>query len=226
MKKKVSISDKALKLINNKQIKPIPKWEFVVKSLGLWLEFIICLILLVLGIGITWFGLVDNIIIPYLWLFIAVVFLILSFLLFEKTKKAYRFQRWQVIALIVVVGITIGGVIFKMGLAGKADRHFESRFGFYRKIVPMKMIVWNNPMQGYLSGEITFITDTNNFKIKDFNGNIWTIISQNPIIRSKVKMLVGEEIKLIGTKTGNNSFAAQEVRPWNGKGKNMMKENH
>jgi len=49
---------------------------------------------LVLGVSLSWFGLIDNIIAPYLWLFIAAVFLTLSYLLFEKTKKAYHFQKW------------------------------------------------------------------------------------------------------------------------------------
>lgn len=225
MKKKINISDKALKLINQQQLKPIPKWEFVAKNWGLWLGFFISLGLLILGIGVSWFGLIDNIITPYLWLFIAFIFLGLTFLLFEKTKRAYRFQKWQVAIMIGVVGIVVGGAIFKIGLASMVDRSLESRVSFYRQMVPMRMMVWNNPDQGYLSGVITDITDTNNFEIKDFNGNTWRVTGQDPLIRGRVQMIVGEEIKLIGTQTSANSFSVDEVRPWNGMMQNMMKEN-
>ena len=225
MKKKINISDKALKLINQQQMKPIPKWELVMKNWGLWLVLIISLGLLILGVGISWFGLVDNIIVPYLWLFIAILFLPLSFLLFEKTKRAYRFQKWQVIGLISVIGMTAGGLIFKIGVANQVDRTLESRISFYRQMVPMRMVVWNNPKSGYLSGEIVSVNSVNDFKIRDFNGNNWNITGQNPMVRGRVKMVVGEEIKLIGTQIDTNSFVVYEVRPWNGVGKNMMKEN-
>lgn len=225
MKKKTNISDKALKLINQQQLRPIPKWEFVVKNWGLWLGFIISLGFLVLGTGVSWFGLADNIITPYLWLFIAILFLGLSFLLFKKTKRAYRFQKWQVITLIIIVGLTIGGAIFKLGVASRVDRSLELRSSLYRQMVPMRMIVWNNPEQGYLSGEIINIINTNNFQIKDFNNKVWIISGQNPLIRGRVQMVIGEEIKLIGTQTGTNNFSVDEVRPWNGMGQNMMKEN-
>ncbi|MBP9817888.1 hypothetical protein KBC75_04035 [Candidatus Shapirobacteria bacterium] len=225
MKKKKNISDKALELINQQQLKPIPKWEFVVKNWGLWLGFIVSLGLLVLGVGISWFGLVDNIITPYLWVFIALFFLGTAFLLFEKTKKAYRFQKWQVISLILIVGLITGGIIFRVGLASRIDRNLESRSNFYRQMVPMRLVVWNNPKQGYLSGEILSLNSANNFQIKDFNNKVWTISGQNPLIRGRVQMIVGEEIKLIGSQTGVNSFFVDEVRPWSGKGQNMMKEN-
>lgn len=226
MKKKINISDKALKLINQKQIKPIPKWEFVFKNWGLWLGFLICLILLVLGVSVSWFGLVDSIITSYFWLFIVFVFLGLSYLLFEKTKKAYRIKKWQVITFIAVIGLIVGGALFKIGLGSRIDKNLDAKISFYRQMVPMKMTVWSNPESGYLSGEIISIIDNNNFVIKDFNNNLWTINSQNALIRSRVKLVVGEEIKLIGNKTSEDTFKVEEIRPWSGMGKNMMKENN
>jgi hypothetical protein len=225
MKKKTNISDKTLDLINKQKIRPIPKLEFVIKNWGLWLGFIVSLVFLILGTSVSWFSLFDNIITPYMWLFVTIIFLGLSFFLFEKTKRAYRFPKWQIIISIILIGLIIGGIFFKIGLANKLDKRLESRFGFYRQMVPMKMQVWNNPEQGYLSGEITNVTDITNFQIKDFNENIWTITGVNPLIKGRVQVVVGEEIKIIGTKTGDNFFEAKEIRPWSGRGQNMMKEN-
>jgi len=224
MKKKTNISDKALKLINQQQIKPIPKWEFVAKNWGLWLGFIVSLGLLILGVGVSWFSVVYNIITPYLWLMVAIVFLGVSFLLFEKTKRAYRFSKWLVIVFISIAGLAVGGMLFRAGLASKVDRNLEANVPYYRQIVPMKMMVWNNPSSGYLSGEIISINKSR-FEIKDFDGKIWTITG-DPLVRGRVEMVVGEEIKLIGTQTGTSSFAVDEVRPWNGMMmQNIMKEN-
>ena len=226
MKKKTNISDKALKIINGAKIKPIPKWEFIVKNWGLWLGLVVSLGLLVLGSSLSWFGVIDKIITPYLWQLIVIIFLGISFLLFEQTKRAYRFQKWQVALIIIIGGLIFGGALFKIGLASRIDRNFESRFSFYRQMVPMKMMVWNNPESGYLSGVIVKIISVGDFVIRDVDNNSWTITGTNPIVRGRVKMIIGEEVKLIGTQTGTNSFTVDEIRPWNGMGQNMMKENY
>lgn len=226
MKKKINISDKTFNLITKNQIKPIPRWEFVMKNLGLWITLLVSLLILIIGISISYFGLIDNLITPYLWYFIALIFLGSSFLLFNKTKRAYRFYAHQVLLPILFLGLVVGGVVFKLGLASKIDRSLESRSVLYRQMVPMRMVVWNNPQEGYLSGKIISINNNSDFKIEDFDNNVWNISGTNINIRTRVQMVVGEEIKLIGTQLSNNSFSATEIRPWNGQGQNMLKENN
>ena len=226
MKKKINISDKTFNLITKNQIKPIPRWEFVMKNLGLWITLLVSLLILIIGISISYFGLIDNLITPYLWYFIALIFLGSSFLLFNKTKRAYRFYAHQVLLPILFLGLVVGGVVFKLGLASKIDRSLESRSVLYRQMVPMRMVVWNNPQEGYLSGKIISINNNSDFKIEDFDNNVWNISGTNINIRTRVQMVVGEEIKLIGTQLSNNSFSATEIRPWNGQGQNILKENN
>lgn len=225
MKKKTNISDKALKLITQQQLKPIPKWEFLIKNCGLWLAFVICLIALILGISVSYFGLFDNLITSYFWIFIALLFLLSSYLLFEQTKKAYRLQKWQVIISLCFVGLIFGGILFKIGIANKIDKNLEMNLPYYRHLVPMKLQLWNNPSQGYLSGSIINLTTVDNFQLQDFNGKLWTIITNSPLIRGRVQMIVGQQIKLIGTQTGEYTFNVVEIRPWTGMGQDMMKEN-
>ena len=226
MKKKINISDKTFNLITKNQIKPIPRWEFVMKNLGLWITLLVSLLILIIGISISYFGLIDNLITPYLWYFIVLIFLGSSFLLFNKTKRAYRFYAHQVLLPILFLGLVVGGVVFKLGLASKIDRSLESRSVLYRQMVPMRMVVWNNPQEGYLSGKIISINNNSDFKIEDFDNNVWNISGTNINIRTRVQMVVGEEIKLIGTQLSNNSFSATEIRPWNGQGQNILKENN
>ncbi|HBP51452.1 MAG: hypothetical protein US68_C0003G0003 [Candidatus Shapirobacteria bacterium GW2011_GWE1_38_10] len=226
MKKKKSISDQTLSVINRRQIKPIPRWEFIAKNWGLWTGLILCLILLVLGFALSIFGVVGNIIVPYLWLFIAAIFFGLSYFLFEKTKGAYHFPRWQVVVAIVALALIVGGAFFKIGLANRLDNSLENNFPGYRRVVPMRIQAWSNPGSGYLSGTITKIVDSDNFELKDFSGKSWIITANNTLIRGRVIMTVGEEIKLIGSQTADNAFSVREIRPWTGMGQNMMKENY
>lgn len=224
MKKKTNISDKTLNLIAKRKIKPIPKWEFIAKNWALWTTLILCLILLILGFALTIFGLIDNIIIPYLWSFIALIFLVISYFLFEKTKNAYHFPKWQVILFIVLLGLTIGTAFFKMGFASRLDKSLDN-VPYYRQMVPQKIAAWSNPQLGYLSGTITKIIDKNSFELIDFSKKFWIISTENALVRGRVSLIIGQEIKLIGTQNNDNSFSADEIRPWTGMGQNMMKEN-
>lgn len=224
MKKKTNISDKALKLIAQKKIKPIPKWEFIAKNWALWTTLIICLILLILGFALTMFGLIDNIIVPYLWFFIALIFLIVSYFLFKKTKGAYHFPKWQIIFSLIILGLIAGSIFFKIGLASRLDQSLDS-LPYYRQMVPMKVSAWSNPQSGYLSGTISKIIDEHSFELIDFSQKTWLISTDNALVRGRVILQTGQEIKIIGTQN-NNSFSANEIRPWTGMGQNMMKENY
>jgi len=224
MKKKINISDKTLNLITRKKITPIPKWEFIAKNWALWTALIACLILLVLGFSLSIFGIVDNIIVPYLWLFIAVIFLAISYFLFEKTKGAYHFPKWQIILSIIVIGLIIGSAFFKMGLASRLDQRLDS-LPYYRQMVPMKVTAWSNPSSGYLSGTISKIIDDHSFELVDFSQKIWLISIENTSIRGRVSLEIGTEIKIIGTQSNDNTFIATEIRPWTGMSQNIMKEN-
>lgn len=219
MKKKNSISDTTLKLINKKHLKPIPRWEFIAKNWGLWTALILCLLLLVLGFALSIFGVVDNIIVPYLWLFIAIIFFVLSYLLFQKTKRAYHFPRWQVIVAMVALAFILGTTFFKMGLARRLDSSLENRLPLYRHVVPMKLQAWSRPELGYLSGTISKIIDDSNFEITDFSGKSWQISGSNSTIKGRLRLDVGTEVKIIGSQSGKNTFIFSEIRPW-GTGRN------
>ncbi len=219
MKKKNSISDTTLKLINKKHLKPIPRWEFIVKNWGLWTALILCLLLLVLGFALSIFGVVDNIIVPYLWLFIAIIFFVISYLLFQKTKRAYHFPHWQIIIVMTALALILGTTFFKIGLARRLDSSLENRLPLYRHVVPMKLQAWSRPELGYLSGTISKIIDDSNFEITDFSGKKWQINGNNIIIKGRLKLDIGTEIKLIGSQSNKDTFTVSEIRPW-GNGRN------
>jgi hypothetical protein len=219
MKKKNSISDTTLKLIKKKHLKPIPRWEFIVKNWTLWTGLILCLLLLVLGFALSIFGVVDNIIVPYLWLFIAIIFFVLSYLLFQKTKHAYHFPRWQVIIVMTALAFIFGTAFFKVGLARRLDSSLENRLPLYRDVVPMKLQTWSRPDQGYLSGTITKIIDDSNFEIIDFSGKTWHISGSNIIVKGRLTLKIGTEIKLVGSQSSKDTFTVSEIRPW-GSGRN------
>jgi len=219
MNKKNSISDTTLKLIKKKHLKPIPRWEFIAKNWGLWTALFFCLLFLILGFALSIFGLVDNIIVPYLWLIIAIIFFVLSYLLFQKTKHAYHFPHWQVIIAMSAMAFILGTAFFKIGLARRLDSSLENKIPRYRDIVPVKVETWSRPELGYLSGIITKIIDDSKFEITDFSGKNWQINGNNIIVKGRLKIDIGTEIKLIGSQSDKDTFTVSEIRPW-GNGRN------
>ena len=71
------------------------------------------------------------------------------------------------------------------------------------------------PDEGYLGGTIENVNG-DSFLLKDFDGNTWAVSYQEAFIARVILLEQGEQIKLIGQKTGKSQFRADEIRPWGG----------
>jgi 4-amino-4-deoxy-L-arabinose transferase-like glycosyltransferase len=217
MKKQTKISEETLKIIQSKEIKPIPKWEFVAKNWLLWLMILGSLMLAIVGSSLSWFGLAGEEIEPYMGMILAGVFALGAYGLFERTKKAYRIQRWQVLGAIVIIGVVSGGIFYVTGMARNIDRGLEKNVPYYRNLAPLKVETWSQPENGRLSGKIEKILGNKRMEISDFEGKSWVVDFGQALVRGRVEMLVGEEIKVIGVMVQNGVFEASEIRPWMGR---------
>lgn len=73
---------------------------------------------------------------------------------------------------------------------------------------------WSKPNNGYLGGEVTKL-ELRKFELTDFNNNQWTVNYTTKDIKNDNAVLrVGEKIRIIGRKTGENKFNAMEILPW------------
>lgn len=219
MKKKISISKRALENIKTKDIAPIPAWYFTVKKVSIWSVILVGVLLVALGLSIFWFGIFDQIVTPHTWLIVVLVFFVLSIYEFSRTKKGYRYERWQVVLVLIVIGLLGSVTMYKLGVAGKVDRKMGVDIPYYRRIVPMKLATWNRPEVGYLSGIVVSNSSDLPFELEDFSGKQWVIVGE-PIIRGRVKLDSGEEVKIVGKMLNKNEFEAEEIRPWSGMGRN------
>ncbi len=217
MKKQNKVSEETLKIIQNKKIRPIPKWEFVAKNWLLWLMMGGSLGVAMVGSSLSWFGLVGEEIEPYLGIGLMVIFAIGAYGLFERTKKAYKFVKWQALVVIILIGVISGGVLYLSGMAQKMDGELERSVPYYRNLAPLKMETWSQAEEGRLSGKITKLLGNGQIEINDFEEKTWVIDYNQAIVRGRVEMVVGGEIKIIGKMGENGEFVASEIRPWVGR---------
>lgn len=211
---KTNISQKALTTIQQQKIKPTPRWHFLGKNILFWTLFLLSLLAFALGVSVSAYMIQNPEYTPYFWFLVVFVFIFAAFILFRHTKKSYRFHPLQVIFYTLLIGLSISLIFHQINAAPTTDNYLAHRFKIYRSLAPLKQQVWSNPSQGYLSGQIIKIVSSGQFILQDFNGKIWTVQSDQPLIRRGLNLAVGLQIKLIGQQLSPDSFAVTEIRPW------------
>lgn len=157
--------------------------------------------------------------VPYFWGMFLVGFSIVAYFYFRRTQSGYRYRAVTAVALSVLLSI-IGGVgIYATGLSGRMESVFEDTLPFYRGAAFHNRMVWMSPDKGLLAGKIIDVTKKGIIILKDLDGKEWHVAANHAAWRGRLSPSRDLEIKLIGIRTGENSFKANEVRPWHGRRK-------
>ncbi|MDD5464437.1 MAG: hypothetical protein PHP62_04770 [Candidatus Moranbacteria bacterium] len=222
--------------IEKQHIVPEAKWRYLLKKYGLWLLFIIVLILTAVSFSVAFdnsssldwdlyrfmrqnrFAYILSIL-PYFWIILIGIFLIVAFFEIRRTETGYRYS-WFKIFLITLGGIGIFGILISpFGLGGKLNSKLTKEVPFYgQHMLVTKNSQWTQPEKGFLAGTIVSFSG-NELGIDDLNGKDWNIqIDEKTSIRPSVNISKEEMIKIIGTKQDANNFKADEIRPWSGNG--------
>ena len=222
--------------IEKQHIMPEPKWKYLIKKYGLWVIFIIVLILAAVSLSVA-FDNSSNLdwdlyrfmhqsrfayilsILPYFWIILIVISLIAAFFELRKTETGYRYS-WSKILSITLGGIVIFGIFISFfGFGGKLNAKLAREIPFYgQHMIVTKESQWMQPSKGFLAGTIISSSE-NKLEINDLSGKNWNInIDEKTLIRPSADISPEEMIKLIGKKVNEDNFKAEEIRPWRGRG--------
>ena len=234
------VTKNTLQKIKKENIKPIPKWQFLLKDSLVWGLFVLNLILGSIGFAIALYLLTNNDIlldsslvtnvwewlilsIPIAWILLTALFLFIAYYNFKHTSGGYRFTVVKILLMNIVVSIVLGVLINGIGLSQKLNTIFSDHIPFYNHTMDLRSEVWMRPESGYLAGTIVDInSDTKILKIEDLKGMVWDIPYRDAIIKGKVVLELGEEIKIVGKILPTNVFEAFEIRPWAGNGRQLQ----
>ena len=234
------VSKNTLQQIKKENIKPIPKWQFLLKDSLVWGLFAINLILGSIGFAISLYILGSNDVlldtslvknawewiilsIPIAWILLTILFVFIAYYNFKHTKEGYRFTVVKIFIINIVVSVVLGVVINGLGLSQKLNTIFSDHIPFYNHTMDLRSDIWMRPESGYLAGTIVDInSDTKILKIEDLKGKIWDILYQDATVKGRVVLELGEEIKIVGNAVSDNVFEASEIRPWVGNGRQMQ----
>jgi len=218
MKKIKNASDEAIEIINQRSIKPIPKWELGIKNGALWAGVVATILTGGIAVAVVLYMIESNdwdlYYFPYFWVVILLILTIGTLISYRKTKRGYRIELAKLIVIIVGFSGLAGVAFAKTGMGEKIDSMMAKDIPAYRQLAPMKYQMWMRPEEGYLTGEIQK-NENNQLQIRDLEGKTWKIqLDETTNVRGRVGLDVGEQIKIEGEKTKSNEFEAKDIRPW------------
>lgn len=233
-----NLSDKVLRKIKEENIRPRPRWQFLLEDYVIWLFFLVSLILGALAFCVTLHAFFTNdwdlyqylhtslvghilISIPYLWIGFLVLFIGIAYYNFKYTKGGYRREAYVVVGLSIVGSLLLGAFLSSLGMGEKIENMVAASVPAYEKLTccSNRKDIWVQPANGLLAGQIIDVLDDRNFEIKDFLGSSWRIEEDDDTLEyDPLEIKTGEQVKLIGEKKQDFVFWAREIRPWKNKG--------
>jgi len=233
MEKEIKKSQKLLNKITAEQIKPSPRWHFILRNYIFWSVFLIFVVLGSIAFSIILYAITENdfdllsfsgskieflfSVLPLLWILFLVIFSIISIFGIRHTKTGYRYSFLKILSFNILLSIFSGALFFYTGGAEKMERIFAENISVYKSFEERRISRWSHPENGFLSGLILENKSKDIILIKDFNGMKWEINIQDAFIRSKLYLNQGEKIKITGEILEDNIFTAQEIRKWEGR---------
>jgi hypothetical protein len=208
------------------KIKPVAKWKFVFKNWMLWVLGGFSILLGALAFSSVLYFFQPNEIeifnrsgadwkefllfsLPYFWIIFLMLFLFCSWYYFKHTEKGYRYSVILVFVTSIFFSIFFGAMLYSVGFAKLLD-NFLGRQSFYGDIINPRAKFWLNPERGRLGGLVVEKKSDKEFVIYSKDIGEWKIESSS-VIGSKVKK--GMSVIVVGRKTSQNSFIADDVFP-------------
>lgn len=226
---------KTLEKIKKDHLEPESRWNFLMQNFSRWLFAWIFIALGAIAISVVYYlvGQLDwdlpqvigrnyflyaLAILPYFWLVILILFLVVSFWGIRKTERGYRFSRLKVVSITALSFVLLGLFFYFLGLSKQANNLVIKNVPQFIHHTVTKETQWMQPGQGLLAGKIIEI-GKDEFQLEDLRKKNWAVnFNEETIIRPAVNLSPGEMIKIIGNQKTDNLFEAKEVRPWEGRG--------
>ncbi len=230
------LAEKIINKIKKEGVKPTSHWKFVMKDSLFWGAFVLSIIIGGMAISIILNTLLNNdwdiymqlsgglskfivITLPYFWLILLGIFMVIAYLNIQNTKKAYKHSFKVIIGGVIFMSFLLGLTFYNLGLASSLDKRFIQKLPTrVHKMVDPSLGVWQKPEQGFLIGQIQTL-DGNALRLKDFDGEIWEVGLSEELreFLSNFFSNSNEKIKVIGQLNPEKClkcFSASFIRPF------------
>lgn len=172
---KSSIRDSILADIHARNIQPRPRWQYILLHAGLWISGIITIILgsFACALAILEFSLPERaymrwmemndspwlLALPYLWGIGMIAALTISYFIFSKTGRGYRFHAGAISALLILSSFVGWEIMFLSGFAHQWDRMMQRFQPQYREFRAGFRHMMPRPEEGLLPIQVLNIDE-------------------------------------------------------------------
>lgn len=223
------LSETVLHTIQEKNIKPRPRWFFVVKWLMIWSILAVTFIVGSLASSATIFMLLNAdwevyeqlnrsplvhalSILPYFWIVLVALSVALVYINLRQTRHGYRYTTLLLVGGSVVTSVVLGGVLYASGVGVYLDRVFARSLPFYNSFVERNQEIWSRPDTGLMAGRVMTMHGPNSFVIRDLNGMEWVVSRDRPDVQGQPLAATGTCLEFIGQSGMDRAFVAHEIR--------------
>ena len=232
-----NISQIALERIKEQGIKPISRNVFSIKKVLFWALVSVALVVSALTFSLILSSIFNNDwdlygkfgfnfilkTLPYFWFVSLAVFIIFGEYYYRKTLLGHRRDLVLVVGVYLLYTVFFGSLLYFVGIDDYIEQSLTNNIPGSSSFLLNRHGIWLHPEEGFLSGEIMLIGD-NEIQIIDTNDSIWIVSTKDALSHGKVKIEVGEKVKILGDKIDDSIFNAEEIRPWIGVGFNNSKK--
>jgi len=232
---------KILEKIREENIRPVPRWHFLMKRNIIWSIAIVLLLLGSIASSIIIFQLKNTewdiirhyqnsmleallLTIPLAWFVLLAVLLFLTYVQFRHTPRGYRYNSLWIFGGSIALSIAIGSVVFYSGFSSYLENSLREHVPIYQHFCDRAAKIWMNPEQGLLMGSITEMNTGNKrdgevIIFTDIRGKVWHVNVKTAVWRGETRKERNLKLRLIGSAADKNFFIAEEIRPWPGEGR-------
>jgi len=222
-----NFSQKILKKIQEDNIKPTPKWHFLLKDYIVWFFGFFSLVTGAIAFSVIIYLIKYNdweiynqtnggfwefflLTLPYFWLLLLFLFSFLVFYNVKHTKNGYRYSVKSIVLSNILISITLGFVFYHTGIGRRLDDILGEKVSFYPTFINHRMHFWSQPESGRLAGIVVSSDGDKSFVLFDVDNKKWTVIRSDDL---GMKVEIEKPVRVLGKILSENAFEANRIFP-------------
>lgn len=233
--KSANLRQSVLERIETDKVCPHGRLLFVCRDSAVWLAWLLSVVVGAVAVAVTLYVLARSSsvfyeathdsfvaflfdVVPYAWLLIFTLMVVLAVTNLRYTKRGYRYTVVQIMASSVVLSLAGGAVLQLAGLGAVIDSRLGTGMPMYVSQDKMETALWQAPADGRLVGRQveTTVAPTSTIIFEDSAGARWTL-DVSELSPYDLKLLSGlESVRIVGTTSNavENRFHACATFPW------------
>ena len=225
----ISLKNKVLDTIEEKEIEPKPEWKFTVHSWLLWASVGLSILFGALAFSVIIFFSVNGdwdvlaripnrvsfifFTLPYAWLIATIVALVFTEHQYRQTRDAYRHRYSLTIFGVFLATTALGFIFYYVGIGQMLDAQLE-RLPGYEQVINPRVGMWNMVQEGRLAGKIIEVLDEKEIVMMDSQRNIWLVTFEEGTEVPETLLTSGKRVRLLGRSLTKEEFKAKRILPW------------